>query len=318
MPGADTQALFDQRLAQLRAAHPELESAIDLQARLARQALTSARDPLVEAFPLPRARVVAKVRSGTPLLHGEPAVVDVHYAADLFGRLVDVVADAPDPELGQRVGALVAAATGGRLDPERLFTEALVQHPDHLAELAVAGGVDPDLLSTLAGLSVAPLLRAYASHLLPLLDQADDGSPDGAIWERGYCPICGGWPLLGELRGLDQAQFSRCAACGSGWRSRRLACQYCGTDDHRQLHRLQVEGERRFHVLVCDACRGYLPVGNAFDPLPAELLVLDDLASIHLAIAAIERGYARPFGSGFHLELATEEVEWAEELASLD
>ena len=81
---------------------------------------------------------------------------------------------------------------------------------------------------------------------------------------------------------------------------------------------MQVEGERRFHVLVCDACHGYLPVGNAFDPPPAELLVLDDLASIHLAIAAIERGYQRPSGSGFSIELAAEDAEWAEELASLD
>src|SRR5205823_6803439 len=137
-----------------------LESAIDLQARLARQALTAAREPLIEPFPLPRARLVAKVRGGTPLLHDEPAVVDVHYAAELFSRLVDALAEAPGPELEQRVGTLVAAATGGRLDPQRLFTEAFVQHPDHLAELALAGGVDPDLIGMLASLAVTPLLRA--------------------------------------------------------------------------------------------------------------------------------------------------------------
>ena len=42
----------------------------------------------------------------------------------------------------------------------------------------------------------------------------DDSSPEEAVWQQGYCPICGGWPLLAELRGIELAQYLRCAACG--------------------------------------------------------------------------------------------------------
>jgi len=162
---------------------------------------------------------------------------------------------------------------------------------------------------------VAPLLRAYAEHLLPAIERVDDGSPTGAIWQRGYCPVCGAWPLLAELRGIELAQFLRCSACGSGWRSRRILCTYCGNDDFRDLRTLQPEGEMRFRMSVCERCKGYLKIGNAFDPPPAELVALDDLASIDLDVTAIERGYRRPETTGSVIELAVPEGEWAEELA---
>ena len=315
MPAAELTLLLDRRLHALRTARPDLESAIDLQELLIRTTLESARAPRVEVFPLPRERVIGKIRQGVPLLHDEPASVDVHYAADLFSRLVNALLERPDADLQTRLGPLVAAATSGGLDPERLFAEAFVQHHSHLAEMAIQAGIDHDLLWTLASRAVAPVLRAYAEHLLPLVERLDDGSPDGATWDRGYCPVCGAWPLLRELRGIELAAYLRCSACGSGWRSRRLFCPYCGTDDFRQLRSLQVEGEQRFRIGVCERCKGYLKVGNAFDPPPAELVPLDDLASVQLDVAAIERGYQRPAGTGFVLELAVPSAEWAEELA---
>jgi FdhE protein len=170
-------------------------------------------------------------------------------------------------------------------------------------------GADAELLAAIGSLATAPLRRAYAARVLSTV-----GEP-GETWHAGYCPICGGWPLLGELRGVERAEWLRCAACGSGWRIQRLVCPYCDNDDYRSLGRLTVEGEQRFHVATCERCRGYLKVGNAFDPPPSELLALDDVASMHLDVAAIERGYQRPVGSGFTIELAVPDDEWVEELA---
>ncbi len=314
-PAAEIVPLLDRRLAALRKARPDLENAISLQDKLIRTALETARPPEVSGFPTPRELVAARVREGTPLLHDQPASVDIHYAADLFSRLVNALLEMGDDESHQRLQALVDAATRGGLDPQQLFTEAFVQHRDHLAEMAALSGVDADLLVTLAAQAVAPLLRAYAEHLLPLVERIDDGSPTSASWQRGYCPVCGAWPLLAELRGVELAQFLRCSACGSGWRSRRILCTYCGTDNFQDLRTLQVEGEQRFRIAVCERCKGYVKVGNAFDPPPAELVALDDVASIHLDLAAIERGYQRPEGSGFRLELALPESELVEDLA---
>lgn len=306
---------LDRRLERLKHARPDLAAAADFQALLVREALTAAREPRIPAFPLPRERVLAKVRVGTPLLHQEPAEVDVHYAADLFSRLVNVATERGSPATASNVGPIAAAATEGRIPPDRLFAEAFVQHADHVWEIARSAGVDADLLAVLAAQSVAPLLRGYADRLRPVLESADDGSPEGATWQKGYCPICGAWPVLAELRGVEMQRHLRCSACGVGWPTRRLFCPYCEQDDYRQLRFLQVEGEQRFKVEVCQRCNGYLKVANAFDPLPAELLVLDDLSSVHLDVAALERGHHRPEMPGFRLELAVPEHEWAEDLA---
>lgn len=310
----DHPALLDRRLDALRSARPELARAIALQEALIRGVLSADRQPVVQPFPLPRQRLLEKVHDGVPLLHGEPAFVDLHFAADLFSRLLNGLVEGADADTADRVGPLVAAATEGRLDPNTLFTEAFVQHHDHLAEMARGAGIDDALLLALAALAVGPLLRAYAARLDPLLSQVQDPAPDWAEWSRGYCPLCGAWPLLGELRGVELRLYLRCAGCGYGWRGRRMACPYCGTDDFHQLGSLRFEGEQRFTVQVCQRCHGYLKVGNAFDPPPAELLPLDDLASAHLDMAAIDRGYARPSGTGFRLELAVPESAWAEEL----
>ena len=279
-----------------------------------RASLSAPRLAEAHPFPLPRDQLAGRLRAGVPLLHDQPAYVDVNLAADVFSRLVNVLQEREDAELQARLDGVVAAATGGSIDPQRLFGEAFVQHADHLTEIAQQAGVEAELLGTLAVQAVGPLLRAYAERLLPLMRSVDDSSPEEAVWQQGYCPICGGWPLLAELRGIELAQYLRCAACGSGWRSRRMFCPYCGNDDHQTLGMLTIEGEQRFRISVCERCKGYLKVGNAFDPPPSELLAIDDVASLHLDVAAIERGYHRPGGSGFMIELAVPEDEWSEEL----
>src|SRR5437764_12477910 len=136
----------------------------------------------IQSFMLPRERAKQKLRDGTPLLHDEPVRLDLDLVID---RLL-----ALDPRLSD-------AVERGRLDLERLLNEAFVQHTDHVTQLASAAGLDARPLSGLASQAVAPVLRAYAQRLQPLVD---------ATWTRGYCPICGSLPL-----------DARCAACGATW-----------------------------------------------------------------------------------------------------
>lgn len=304
MPGADVLPLLERRLARLRQERPELEGALDLQARLIRESVAAAREPEVSTVALDRDGALGPVRAGVPLLHQQAVHVDVLYAADHFSRVVNALAERDDETVQTRLQPLVAAATSGLLDPFRLFREAFVQHREHVWEIAGGLDVDGDLLVALSALAVAPLLRSYAPQVEALLAQVDDGAPDGAQWRKGCCPACGAWPLLGEIRGLELQRFLRCSACGLGWQARRLVCPYCDNDDFRQQETLRAEGERRVVLEVCERCRGYLKVMNAFDPTPSPLLPLEDVATVLLDMAAIERGYRRPEGSGFVLEIA--------------
>jgi FdhE protein len=281
----------------LLATRPDLEPLVELQAELVREVLTGTRLPRVWLDTPKPSAALAKLRAGIPLLEDEPLFLDLEYVADLFERLLNVVLRRADADTNAHAAPLIAAAADGRLDPGELFLEAMLRHSDHVATMSAAIDVDEDLLLSLACLAVAPLLRGIAARSSPVIEQLDEQ----VAWRRGYCPACGGPPLLGELRGVELRLSLRCAACGLAWRAPRLCCPFCATDDHRALHTLQVEGENRFRVQACDRCFGYLKIGNAFDPLPAELLALDDLASIDLDVVAIERGYARPNTAGFRL-----------------
>src|SRR5215813_9907188 len=71
--------------------------------------------------------------------------------------------------------------------------------------------VDVGFLGTLAELAVAPLRRVYARRLLPMIERLDEGEPSPR-WQHGYCPVCGGWPLVAELRGSANVWIWRCGA----------------------------------------------------------------------------------------------------------
>jgi len=294
--------MLERRMGALLASRPDLLPALSLEAELLRESMAEVRPPDLRLRHLSTAEALQKLRAGVPLLHDERLGLDVHYAADLFERLLNVVVRHEDlREATAMAQPLIAAATEGRLDPNALFTEAFLRHQDHLGVLAATAGVEADFLFTLAILAVAPIARACAARLALVIEQLDDQ----ISWRHGYCPMCGGPPLLGELRGVELRLFLRCAMCGLAWRSRRLFCPFCETDDYHALRTLKVEGDHRFGAQLCDGCGAYLKVGNAFEPPPAEVLALDDLASADLDVLAVERGYTRPSAAGFRLSHAT-------------
>jgi FdhE protein len=55
-------------------------------------------------------------------------------------------------------------------------------------------------------------------------------------------------------------------------------------------------------VEVCKTCRGYLKGLTTVRPLAPWAILLDDLMSVHLDVAALERGYERPGRPGYALE----------------
>jgi FdhE protein len=309
-------SLLDRHLAALRQARNAPDPALDLTERLLRESALSARSAAAVPFALPREHAAARLRQGIPLLHDQPAELDVQFAAELFWRLLGVLASVgdDDPAHRARLDALAAATTSGQLDPQRLFNEAFVNHADHVADLALEHGLDPRLLGTLAAWAVAPLLRAYAERLRPTIERIEADPAADAVWRAGYCPVCGGWPLLAEVGGVGFDSLLRCGACGSGWPLPLQVCPYCANADAGELHQMAAADERGFYISGCDRCLGYLKLHTVSDPSPAELLVLDDAASEHLDRLAVDRGYRRPGGSGFRIELAVPEEDWLDEL----
>ena len=72
--------------------------------------------------------------------------------------------------------------------------------------------------------------------------------------------------------------------------------------DHNELVSLVPEQGGTTRVIeACKRCLGYVKTFTTLQGSPAAKVILDDLASVDLDIAALEHGYQRPHGTGYSL-----------------
>src|SRR3989442_3455596 len=233
-------------LAVLDAEHPEWRPLL----RVIKEALREAERPqwarLVPALEHPG-------RRGRPLLDG--AVINI--APRLVGRWVRHI-------LGIAAGAgteaepLARRVAAGWLDPLLLFESAVSQDVDRFHEVALVDRDYHGLLRGLASLIAMPMLqscrRAWAERV-------------PTDWAYGYCPICGGWPVLAEMRGLDGARHLRCGCCGGDLRAEWLRRPFCGGGDHQKL-RSPVSADSPAPQTNQGGCRFRWDVHVHTDPTP--------------------------------------------------
>jgi FdhE protein len=230
------------------------------------------------------------VSSADPLLQGRELLIDPQRLRDLVHRLAEIAA-------AEGVSHSLAL---GRYRPSaeamvHLLAAAIRHDREGIEELAVAGGVDPVALETVAQLTALPLLQSCGRLLQEQVP---------ASWPYGYCPICGSWPLLGEFRSLDRTRRLRCGRCGGDWRINWLRCPYCGETDHERLGSLVLEDElQTLTTETCLHCLGYLKSVTTLRAIPPIELLLQDLETVELDLVARGRGYGRPEGAGFPLDL---------------
>jgi FdhE protein len=235
----------------------------------------------VPALSLEPDRALAKLSSSIPLLRGEGVTVDPKTFRRRWQRMGEAL------EAQQADGAAlaqVAAVRSGRLDPAQLVAAVVGGRPDEIRQRADEQGLEPSLTTTLLRFTLFPFFTGLEAALRPLRA--------GTAWEQGYCPTCGSWPLLGEFRGLEQTRLLRCGLCAAEWEVPRLWCPYCANRDHSQLGSLQSEGEEaKYRASVCDACHGYVKMASTLAALPPLGLLVADVATLHLDLAAAERGF---------------------------
>ncbi len=224
---------------------------------------------------------VSEREAGAPLLHGATVRLDSLRAGGLVRALAE------------RVGILDAAA----MQPSRLIRAAIERDDAAISRTAERVGASHDSLTVIAQLAAMPLLHAAARSL-------DPGVP--ARWQRGYCPVCGTWPSLVEMRGIERERRLRCGCCAADWRLPVLRCAFCGELDHHLLGSLIPEGdEQRRRIETCESCHGYLKVVMTLGALPPRTLALQDLATVPLDFVAQGRGYERPSSAGWPVRMGS-------------
>ena len=200
----------------------------------------------------------------------------------------------------RRLLALALPAEARKVDGIALLDAALCHDDQALDALARSDGADPAVLRVAGQMAVLPLLQACARALAPDVP---------AAWWEGYCPVCGAWPVVAEYTGLERKRQLRCGRCGAGWAIPLLRCVYCDETDHDRLGYLTPEaGEQTRKIEVCNQCKGYLKAVTTVRSLAPWALLVDDLTTVPLDIAALERGYQRPERPGYALSATVVEV----------
>lgn len=229
-------------------------------------------------------------RPAVPLLSGATVAVDTNSVGRLLKRLIRIASHTGTPKM-----ATLEEALHADMDILVLFNASLRQDSGNIDELAAASGADAEALHAVAALLPVPFLHAcnrrWASSL--------PGS-----WVEGFCPLCGAWPTFAEVRGIERSRYFRCARCGGEWHSRALHCPYCDTSDHGQLVSLVAEsGGSNATIDACTRCFRYVKTLTRLQGCPPETVMIEDLGTVDLDVAALECGYTRPSGAGHPLEI---------------
>jgi FdhE protein len=262
--------------------NPDLEAAVDFYEEVL--PLLEQTRPSLQGLHLDMHEAKDKLQQGVPLLWGEfSTATGAAPNMELFLTLCRLAMEGGNED-GE---VLMQAVLNGDVALRQMMVAALRLNRGELT--AVARSLNIELLTIEAVMRhlLMPIVRAYADAFGQALDFAE--------WRQGYCPVCGDWPLFGELHGRDKLRHLRCGRCTASWRFKRLECVWCGSTKRDELSFLYEPEAKLWRVDVCDHCRGYVKTLVSFDPLEADMVLVHDLRTLYMDQLAADAGYKRPF-----------------------
>jgi FdhE protein len=207
----------------------------------------------------------------------------------LCKALIDLLRGRTEQDVASRnrIEAVQRAVRSGSLDVHALSVDVIAGDPAGVVQRAANLELDAELVATLLRWTLLPLMEQLAKHGLSLRKNV--------YWERGYCPTCGSWPLLGERRGIEQILFFRCGLCASDWQSEHVFCPFCSSRSHVDIAYLYDDSqEATQRAVTCERCHCYYKSVTTLVPLSTPQLFVTDLATLHLDLIAMERSFGPP------------------------
>jgi FdhE protein len=272
----------DTPLIGLKRRRPEWQPWLSVVEEIVREAASRDWDAVVPS-------VADRPHTTVPLLAGAALSLQASSVRRLLDRLI---------RIGSNGGTMKMAALGAMrhadVDVLALFAASLCHDGNIVKEVAADSGVDAEALQALVALLPVPFLHACNRRWTSLISES---------WVEGYCPVCGSWPAFAEVRGIERSRCFRCGRCGAEWHARALHCPYCGLDDHAELVSLVPQNGGSDVIDACRHCLGYVKTLTRLQGCPPAAVMLEDLASVDLDVAALEQGYVRPVGTGCSLEV---------------
>jgi FdhE protein len=226
-----------------------------------------------------------KISAGVPLLVGESLEMNPEACRRIFLLINQSLCQThPSNKQTLQLQQIYDRVKSGEIDPFELISAVECGDTGLLAETADPFNLDPLQLELLTQNTLKAFLRSWRRELVEHVDIDS--------WQRGICPFCGRPPALAEAQGTERARHLRCLSCGGDWLYQNLKCAFCGNEDYRDLGFIFVESEKhKYYAHTCRKCGRYIKTIITFEPNPPMLLMIEDLATLHLDQLAQERGF---------------------------
>lgn len=272
-------------LRRLKAAQPQLASAVDMQVELVTLYRKAQTRVTTRVFDVAPESIAERLVTGTPIVPFSDVPFGWPELRGLFRQVVDLLRrfDLVEPA---EYDALQALVRSGRPNPEEVAAwynlRATQGHPE---------SADPDGGSTQTQvLSLAS--RPFLSRAVEMIQQRVDLS----AWTQAYCPFCGGDPELGTTSEAGERRLV-CGRCAGQWPFDGAACPFCDNRDPGRITSLEygcwpdANRDGLYRLTGCDVCRRYLKSYVARGASRPVMLDVDTIGSLLLDAAAAQRGY---------------------------
>jgi len=244
--------------------------------------------PAVSVTPLKTKDDIRKLQTkeGFPLINKENFSIDIPSSIVLFESLCKIAKEATS-KMNENIQKIDKAIAENTLP----LDELLLKHSDNVYQEKISKEleIDKPVLQFLVHMSIMPSIQANVKNLKDHLDLKN--------WSMGYCPVCGSFPKISELKGEGGKRYYLCFFCSFIWPSQRLKCPFCDNQNHEKLHYFHAEGQKAYRVELCENCKQYIKTVDRRNLDYEPDLDLEDVVTIHLDILATEKGYKNPIPS---------------------
>jgi hypothetical protein len=277
---AETREVVELR--QLKAAQPELASAVDMQI-----ALVDMQRRVQSRVPLPWLQIdpewqKAQQAAGRPLVRFRDIPLEWSDFRLTLRQTADILVRFEALDRGDHDRILALGREGNALAPlvERWYD----------ATSGVEPGADPrnrapdDAPASLDQVLVLALRPFLARCAEALSQRVDIGA-----WRHGHCPYCGWEPDFAVITPSAERRLF-CGRCLAQWGFPAIGCPFCSNDD-RALITSFATRDGRYRVSACDVCRRYIKAYDARNAQRPVMVTVDTIATLPLDAAAMQRGY---------------------------
>jgi FdhE protein len=270
-----------ERAQQLKEKRPGYGEVLDFYVKVKEAQVASRASLKMDPIKLKRKLRGRQTGEGFSLIHKEDFPVDIEASISLFHALCRI-GKTTNPHMAEQAETINQLLRDNKMDLEKMLTEAgKEQTSDHAAAYQ---GLDRQVLSFLIQSSIEPSIESGMENL------HSEFEPE--TWLKSHCPVCGSLPALNLLKGKGGKRYSLCSYCGYQWRIDRMSCAVCGNKEQGLLKYFYGEGEESYRIDLCDKCHHYIKTID-YRNLEESDPFLEDLATLHLDVVAVQKGYER-------------------------